>query len=292
VAGQHWYRLTLTCPLGASEVAQGLLAKYSIFELVLVPGETSVQLTWYESESDFSPDRFAALKAEVEALGALVPEAAGDYRLDYRLEELPDWSEEWRKYYKPLTFGRLQIVPTWLAETTPQPEGTVRLLLDPGRAFGTGQHESTQLILKLFERETLAGARILDLGTGSGILALAALKLGADYAVATEVDAEALEVASANAELNGLGAQVEFVEGSLYKGITGTFDFILCNIKAEIVQEAGRAAPAYLAPGGVFLGSGFYEAASGPLVETLKASGFSTEVITLGEWAAVRAHLA
>jgi ribosomal protein L11 methyltransferase len=233
-------------------------------------------------------DLAISLGGDLNYFPTLFPELPAEYEL--KQEELgpqPDWALAWRDFYEPLEIGRLQIVPSWLAEETPELEEGVRLVLDPGRAFGTGRHESTLLLLQLLQEQALEGKRVLDLGTGSAILALAAAKLGAVEVVGTEIDPEAVEVALENVELSDLGDQVTILTGSLYEGVEGRFDLILCNILAlQVIEAAGQAAR-YLAPGGLFFGSGFYEVDAPPVVNAIEAAGFAVELVRLGEWAAV-----
>ncbi len=170
-----------------------------------------------------------------------------------------DWSSSWKANFKPLRVGRrLMIVPTW-EEPPPCPDDIV-LRLDPGMAFGTGGHETTRLCLELLEEimdgmPILLTPAVLDLGTGSGILAMAAVRLGAGRVVAVDIDPQAVEVARENLALNDLADQVECDTTPLEK-LTGTFDVILANILAE---ELVRLAPQLiqrLSGGGMLVLSG------------------------------------
>ena len=165
------------------------------------------------------------------------------------------WAEAWKAHFHPLRLGeRLVISPTW--EEPPTRPGDLIIWLDPGMAFGTGAHPSTQLILELLERHLRTGDTVLDIGTGSGILAIAALRLGAIYAFATDVDADAIEVAATNAALNqvaeGITLSVESTPTS------GSFDVICANILADTIAEllTQHDLAERLAPDGVLLLSG------------------------------------
>ena len=122
-----------------------------------------------------------------------------------------DWSVRWREGLGPRHFGRLTVVPSWIPQARTPSETTV--VLDPETAFGSGEHGSTRAALRLLERQLRPGDRVLDLGSGSGILAVAAIKLGARRAIGIESDAEANAVARRNAARNGVAAQVEFLDG-------------------------------------------------------------------------------
>jgi ribosomal protein L11 methyltransferase len=171
------------------------------------------------------------------------------------VEEVPDqdWGESWKKGLGALTIGRVHVRPTWIPERAPA--GTVEVVLDPGMAFGTGTHATTSLCLAALS-ELLGvrhGASVLDVGTGSGLLAIAAEKLGAARVVANDNDPIALKVARENADANGAtleltAADVQFVEG--------TFDVVVANILANTLVELAPAIAARLAPCGIVLLSG------------------------------------
>jgi ribosomal protein L11 methyltransferase len=202
-----------------------------------------------------------------------------------------DWSSSWKVNFKPIRIGRrLLIVPSW-EEVTPRPDDIV-LRLDPGMAFGTGGHETTRLCLELLEQimdgmPTLQSPSVLDLGTGSGILAMAAVQLGAGSVCAVDIDPEAVEVARENIAANGLADQVECCTTSL-ESMSGGFDIILANILAE---ELIRLAP-YLAErltvGGSLVLSGILAEK-----ERMVRAGFASQPLTYvttlhaGEWVAL-----
>jgi ribosomal protein L11 methyltransferase len=203
-----------------------------------------------------------ALRADADAVGA----ARGG-----AVEEVPDqdWGETWKKGLAALTVGRVHVRPTWIAG--PAPDGTVEVVLDPGMAFGTGTHPTTSLCLAALsdllgssesahpEGSAAAGgaksrgARVLDVGTGSGLLAISAAKLGAARVAANDNDPVALTVARENAEANG--AAVDFTAADV-RFIEGAYDIVVANILANTLVELAPALAARLAPGGVVLLSG------------------------------------
>ena len=166
-----------------------------------------------------------------------------------------DWTEAWKEHYRPLRIGeRLVVSPTWLEpETKP---GDKTIWLDPGMAFGTGTHPSTQLILVLLERYLRPDAQVLDVGTGSGILAIAALKLGAATVYATDIDTYAIDTARKNADLNQVADDLNLTVGSVPR--SGSYPLICANILADVLAELvlQQALADRLAPGGVMLLSG------------------------------------
>lgn len=202
-----------------------------------------------------------------------------------------DWSTSWKVNFKPLRVGRrLMIVPTW--EETPTGSDDLILRLDPGMAFGTGGHETTRLCLELLEgimddMPTLQTPSVLDLGTGSGILAMAAVKLGAGRVCAVDIDPQAIEVALENLAVNDLAGQVACSTTPL-EAFTETFDIILANILAE---ELVRLAPQLierLAVGGTLVLSGILAEK-----EEFVRNGFSLPALRYaetrrdGEWVAL-----
>ncbi|NOX62113.1 MAG: 50S ribosomal protein L11 methyltransferase [Chloroflexi bacterium] len=171
-----------------------------------------------------------------------------------RLDEA-DWTEAWKRRYHPRRVGRtLVISPTW--EQPDAREGDRVIWLDPGMAFGTGMHPSTTLILQLLERHMRPGRRVLDVGTGSGILAIAACKLGASHVDATDIDPDAVRVAQENARTNKVSDRVRVWEGSVPD--SGEYDLICANILAETLADLILHADLSerLTPNGVLLLSG------------------------------------
>lgn len=202
-----------------------------------------------------------------------------------------DWSTSWKANFKALRVGRrLLIVPSW-EEARPLPDDIV-LRLDPGMAFGTGGHETTRLCLELLEQimddsPTLHSPSVLDLGTGSGILAMAAVQLGAARVCAVDIDPQAVEVAQQNLEANGLAESVEFSTTPL-ESLNGDFDIILANILAEELVRLAPHLTERLAPGGKLVLSGILAEK-----ENLVLRGFAdqslehVETRKQGEWVAI-----
>ncbi|HET7826420.1 MAG TPA: 50S ribosomal protein L11 methyltransferase [Anaeromyxobacter sp.] len=181
-----------------------------------------------------------------------------------------DWGEGWKKHFAPLDVGRVRIRPSWIAE--PPPPGAVEVVLDPGMAFGTGSHPTTSLCLAALS-QLLAerpGASVLDVGTGSGILAIAAHKLGARDVAANDDDPQAVEVARQNARRNG--ARVEISTLALDR-IGGTFDLVVANILANTLAELAPAVAAKVAPGGVVLLSGILASQEEDVRRAYRAEG-------------------
>ena len=181
-----------------------------------------------------------------------------------------DWSEGWKKDFRPLDVGRVRVRPSWI--DAPAPPGRVEVVLDPGMAFGTGTHPTTSLCLAALS-ELLSGspgAAVLDVGTGSGLLAIAARKLGAGRVVANDVDPVAVTVARENARANGVEAEVV---GDPLERIHGRFDVVVANILANTLVELAPLLAGKVAPGGTVLLSGILAPQAGEVRAAYAALG-------------------
>jgi len=169
-----------------------------------------------------------------------------------------DWLHNWKQYFHPIPVGeRLLIRPTWRGEYDPQ--GRVVLNLDPGLAFGTGTHETTRLCLTALERYMKNGARVLDVGCGSGILAVASLLLGAGHAVGVDIDELAVKTAKENAALNQVEDRFEAICGDLTEKVSGKYDVVFANIVADAVILLSKDIAGFLKDGAVYIMSGIID---------------------------------
>ncbi|MFD1394014.1 50S ribosomal protein L11 methyltransferase [Lacticaseibacillus jixianensis] len=198
-----------------------------------------------------------------------------------------DWANEWKKYYRPLRITRyLTIVPAWL-DYQPQQAGEQVMRLDPDMAFGTGSHPTTALMLRLLEELVRGGETMIDVGTGSGVLALAARLMGAAQVLATDVDEGAVQNAKANLALNAVD-QITVVESDLLNGIDLKADLIAANILANVLLPLIPQVPARLKPHGRLLLSGIYLDKVAAVKQALSASGLKCLAqYQLGDWVAL-----
>ena len=210
-----------------------------------------------------------------------------------------DWATSWQKYYQPIPVGnRVYIVPDWM-RGEPVPDGRTPLYLNPGLTFGTGAHPTTQLCLELLEEVLQSGDKVLDLGCGSGILAIAALALGASRAVGVDIDPKAADVAFENAALNGIGAD----RLSVYAGDVlsdkklaarlgpGQNRVVLANIVADVIIPLSAKAGELMAPDGAFLTSGIIDGRQDEVKAALEVNGFTvTKHLERGGWHAFEAR--
>lgn len=213
--------------------------------------------------------------------------AASDtpYQLEVSGVEQEDWETGWKAYYHAMTLGkRLAIVPSWEEFDTDR----VVIRLDPGMAFGTGTHETTALCLETLDELIVPGDRVLDIGTGSGILAIAALKLGASSAQGIDIDPMCVRTATENAQLNGVDDKLEVLIGDLSDKATGTYQMITANIVANAILSLAPHAPALMAPGGWFVASGIIDTRRDEVIAGLEQAGLKVvEVKEKRGWVAL-----
>ena len=210
-----------------------------------------------------------------------------------------DWATSWQKYYQPIPVGRrIYIVPEWMRGRD-IPEGRVPLYLNPGLTFGTGSHPTTQLCLELLEDAVVPGCRALDLGCGSGILAIAALALGAAHVTGVDIDPKAVDVAYENAAMNGVGRDLLTVLAGNVLGDRklaeklepGRNRVVLANIVADVIIPLSAAAGEFLTPDGVFLTSGIIDERADEVEAAIRANGFRiTRRLERAGWCAFRAE--
>jgi ribosomal protein L11 methyltransferase len=246
-----------------------------------------------EERDDGTLVTFAEDESEADALvAALAAAESGPVETSRRRLDPVDWTTRWRDGLGPRRFGRLTVAPSWVDVPVDGRGPTV--VLDPETAFGSGEHGSTRAALTLLERHLRPGDRVLDLGSGSGILAIAAVKLGAARAVGIENDAEANPVAWRNAERNGVGDAVEFLEGDAgdLARLLGPADLLLSNILRTVNTALLPAIVSALGPGGLAIFSGMEAMEAAAFRPVLTAAGLieRDEVLDTGWWAVAAAR--
>lgn len=193
-----------------------------------------------------------------------------------------DWAEEWKQFFHVLRVGRMVVQPSWeQAEARP---GDLVIDLDPGRAFGTGQHETTRLCLGALEAHLQPGMRVIDVGTGSGILAIGAILLGASHVWGVDIDEQAVDVARENVERNGVTSQVSLEAGSVGPAWPWPeppqAELVVANISSLAAVKLMADCVAPLVPGGLWIGSGFIESARETIEEAVRAAGLRRIAVT------------
>ncbi len=280
----RWLEVTLVLDEELAEPVADVLARFA-------PGGVALGYDSLDPDSELKPSGPFRVQAylpadeNLPAVQAALTEALwhlGQIRAfpepTLRFIENQDWSESWKRHYRPLRLGRhLVIVPSWA--TTALLPGDVTVLMDPGMAFGTGTHPTTQLCLELIEENLRAGMTVIDLGCGSGILGLAALRLGAGQVLALDTDPEAIRATQDNARLNQIDVRLHTHLGSLPDVLAGTLPLgraalVVANILAgTLTRMLGEGLPRVIEPGGRLILSGILREQSADVEAAIAASG-------------------
>ena len=258
-------------------------------------GEEGVAyLNFYlDPESEDTPAILARAKEELDALSAFCD--IGEAAIEESETDNRDWENEWKKYFKPFRIDDILVVPSW-AEDEPEGDASTVLRIDPGTAFGTGMHETTQLCIRQLRKHLKEGMRVLDIGTGSGILGILALKFGAAAVFGTDLDPNAEAAVKENCENNGVAEGFTFALGNIgedaeLQRAAGKNEIVLTNILADVLVELAPAAARALCPGGVWITSGIIEGKEADVVAAAEAAGLvAEEVRQQGEWMSVTAR--
>lgn len=241
------------------------------------------QIRLYIPHDAQAPEQIAQLKSELEVFRAQNPDTdLGSLEVSLQNLQEEDWEESWKQYYQPIPIGeKLLIVPQWLSPENP--EHRIPVVLDPGMIFGTGAHASTQMCLRALEQAIHGGERVIDLGSGSGILSIAALLLGAQEATGVDIDPKAEDIARENAALNGLTApKFRAVTGNvigdkaMMESLSeGGYDVVLANIVADVIIPLSAVVPHFLRPDGVFICSGILNTRLPEVERAIEATGLT-----------------
>ena len=245
-------------------------------------------VTIYVADNPQGMEELAQVRQILARLKAQDPDGKyGRLELEMKGVDEEDWSNAWKKYYHPVQVGEhLVVCPSWEAYDR-QPDDVV-LTLNPGMAFGTGTHDTTRLCMELLEKYITPQDTVLDVGCGSGILAITAALLGANKIIGCDIDEVAVKVAGENAALNGVQDRIAFHQGDLTSQVEGSFQIICANIVADVIiclsEDAGR----YLAKDGIFITSGIIDTREQDVLNALEQNGFQViERRTSGGWVAL-----
>ncbi len=202
-----------------------------------------------------------------------------------------EWATAWKKYYHPVKISeQITIVPTW-EEYTPVSSDEKIIELDPGMAFGTGTHPTTILCIQALEKRVKPGMRIIDVGTGSGVLTIAAAKYGAEEILALDLDEVAVNSAKINCKLNKVHDKVTIKQNDLLKGVEFEADIIVANILAEVIVRFTDDVARLLKSGGLFISSGIIKQKRAEVEEAIVKSGLVIdEVVTMEDWVSITAR--
>lgn len=219
----------------------------------------------------------------------------GNLRFEKEIVDDEDWKDKWKEYFKPAHITeKIVVKPTW--EEYEKKDGELIIEIDPGAAFGTGTHPTTTGCITLMEKYLKPDMSVLDVGCGSGILAIAAGLLGANDCLGIEIDPVAVEIGAENVALNNLSNKVKVAYGDLTKGVDYKADIVVANLMADLVKLLTNDVARHLKPGGVYISSGILLELKEELCQFIEAAGF--EVIDVyenekdGGWCAIAARLA
>lgn len=202
-----------------------------------------------------------------------------------------DWAENWKKQYKPFRLGRHMVVKPGWETFDAQPDDKI-IEIDPGMAFGTGTHETTGMCVELIEDYVKPGDTAIDIGTGTGILAIAAALAGAKDVLATDLDPVAVRVAAENVCVNGFADVIRTRQGDLLQAVDERANVVIANIIADVIAMLAQPVRAHIEGGGLFICSGIARERSDFVIEALKAAGYQQpmDIREKGEWMAIAAR--
>ena len=260
------------------------------------PDDGVAYLSFYLEEEADTEAVLANVKKELEEMSAYVN--VGECTIEESETEDVDWVNNWKKYFHQFYVDDILIKPSW-EELKEEDKDKLLIQIDPGTAFGTGMHETTQLCIRQIRKYLKDGDRILDVGTGSGILSIAALKLGAGYALGTDLDPCAVTAVKENMEVNGLKEdQYDVILGNIIddpkvqsEAGEEAYDIVTANILAEVLLPLTPVVIHQLKKGGIYITSGIIDDKEAVVVEAVKAAGLEVlEVTHQGEWVSVTAR--
>ena len=284
MTNEYWLEISVITDGEAAEAVSEYLHPYAYGHSVVIEQrgdpeshdpmalEENIAVKIYIASDDDSPSFRKKIEEELYYMQLLYPEISAP---KFTILKDEDWATAWRKNYQPFQVGdRIWVHPSWLPDNGYQPDDIV-ILMDPGMAFGTGLHPSTRMCLQALERVISSGSTLLDIGTGSGILAIAGAKLGAERVLAFDTDKLAIEATINNAKENGVDDSVSVYQGSLPSDTSPKWDVIVVNILAPTIQTllADRQLLNYLSADGYIILSGVIEDQFDGVKDTLETVG-------------------
>lgn len=250
-------------------------------------------LTFYLDMEEDASAVLAGVRRELEEMSGYLD--VGECTIEESETEDVDWVNNWKKYFHQFYIDDILVIPSW-EQVKAEDEGKLVIHIDPGTAFGTGMHETTQLCIRALKKYVKKGDAVLDVGCGSGILGMMALKFGAGYCVGTDLDPCAITATHENMEVNGIGKdRYEVMAGNIIDDRTvqdeagyERYDIVLANILADVLVPLTPVVPAHMKPGAVYITSGIIDDKEQTVVKAVKAAGLEVlEVNHQGEWVSV-----
>ena len=313
-----WYKYRLKTTTEAEDIVSSMLADLGIEGVEI---EDKIPLTQKDKEQMFvdilpetEPDDgvaylsfylepeadrekvLADVRRELEEMSSYVN--VGECLIEESQTEDVDWVNNWKQYFHQFYVDDILIIPSW-EDVKPEDSDKMVIHIDPGTAFGTGMHETTQLCIRQIRKYVTDQTKILDVGCGSGILGMLALKFGAAYSVGTDLDPCAIDATYENMEVNGITRdRYEVMIGNIIddkeiqdKVGYGCYDIVVANILADVLVELTPVIVSQLKPGGIYITSGIIDDKEETVTEAVKAAGLTVLDVTYqGEWVCVTAR--
>lgn len=263
----------------------------------LGPDDGVARISFYVDEDEDTDEVLAKVREGLEELSAFTDLGAGTIQASETEDK--DWINNWKQYFKPFTVDNILIKPTW-EEIPDEHKEKLLIQIDPGTAFGTGMHETTQLCIRQLQKYVTEESRVLDVGTGSGILGIAALKLGAKKVQGTDLDENSITAVKENLESNGISQeQFSILQGNIiddqkvqeWAGYE-QYDIAVANILADVIILLQKEIPVHIKHGGVFITSGIINMKEEAVLEAFAGNEeFEVlEVTRQGEWVSITAR--
>lgn len=262
---------------------------WDYFDETIIDTKSGVVIKGYYKKDEKFEKHLEEIKTGVNNLPKCgLDKGAGSVTAEKVNEE--DWENNWKKYYKPIKVGeKIVIKPIW--EEYNKNTDEIIVQLDPGMAFGTGSHETTRMCIKALERHVDANSTVFDIGTGSGILAISAAKLGAKKTIGVDLDPVAVDSAKQNVSYNDID-NIEILYGDLLEVVKGKANIVIANIMADIIIFLTQQVKAFIVEGGYFISSGIILSKKDEVISKLIECGFKIEEISIeGEWVCIVAKL-
>lgn len=278
---KEWKKYRITTTTEAEEAVIGILNSLEIYSVEIedniqltederkalfinflpeLPDDDTAYITFYLDSDQDDEDILNRVSEEIDGLREFLNVGSGEIERTHTKEE--DWVNNWKEFFKPFEVGNVYISPTWIEDEIP--EGKVSIKIDPGTSFGTGMHETTQLAIRQVSKYLKPEDWVVDIGCGSGILSILALKMGANYVSAIDIDPIAVEASKENMEVNQMNAsKYQIEQGNLLedKSVTewlggASYDVVVANILADVLIPLFPHAIKILRPGGLYIMSG------------------------------------
>ena len=293
-----WYEIVVTIDNEIAEAAIGAFSEKGIDGLLIEDESILRDLSRDKKRWDYADDSLVSVEKGKTVLKGYVEQdndiellledlknhlkkiversGRGEFEINLEAMENQDWNTEWKKYFKPIKIGKgIVIKPSWESideESSISSRDSIVIELDPGLAFGTGTHETTRMCLEFIEKYIKKGMKVYDVGCGSGILALAAAKLGASEVLGIDLDGDAVKAAKENVKINKEEEICKIVQGDLLSDLSGPADLLMANIIFDVILELLETAVPFVKKGGCFIISGILEEKTDQMIKAIKAS--------------------